>query len=126
MTTIKKSLPLLLFLLLLTACGKPVPADKSAYIGEWQAPETYLLITPQGRVVYKHRKDGTTTITVKGPLQGFEGDNFTVGYAFFTTTFRVDSPPFLNDDGTWRMVVDGVELVRTRKLRPGGKSGIMV
>ena len=126
MTNQKSPLLLLLLLLLtLTACGKPVPAYKSAYVGEWQAPEMYLLITPAGRVVYKHDKAGGT-ITVKGPLQYFKGDDFMVGYGFFTTTFTVTTPPYLGDDGTWRMVVDGVELVRTRQLRPAGKGGIMV
>jgi hypothetical protein len=123
--TIKNSLPLLLLLLTITACGKAVPASKSAYVGEWQAPEMYLLITPEGRVVSKHLKDGGT-ISVKGPLQDFKGNDFQVGYGFITTTFTVTTPPYLSDDGTWQMVVDGVELVRTRQLQPPGRGGIMV
>lgn len=122
--TIHKSL-LLLLLLTLTACGKPVPVYKSAYIGEWQAPEMYLLITPEGRVVYKHYQD-SGTVSVKGPLQAFKGDDFTVGYGFFTTTFSVAIPPYLNEDATWRMVVNGVELIRTKRFWPSGKRGVMV
>lgn len=122
--TTHKSL-LLLLLLAITACGKPVPVYKSSYIGEWQAPEMYLLITPEGEVVYKHYKNGTT-VSVKGPLQAFKGDDFTVGYGFFTTTISVAIPPYLNEDATWRMVVNGVELIRTRRLWPSGKRGIMV
>ena len=122
---IKKSLLVLFLLLALTACGKPVPLDKSTYIGEWQAPEMYLLITPKGHVVAKHLKDGAT-VSVKGPLQGFKGDNFLVGYGFLSTTFTVTTPPYLNDDETWRMVVDGIELIRTRQLGPSGKGWIMV
>lgn len=115
----------LVVLLTLTACGKPVPVYKSAYVGEWQAPMMYLLITPEGRVVYKHYKNGGT-VTVKGSLRGFKGDNFTVGSALSTTTFLVSTPPYLSEDATWRMVVDGVELVRTRKILPTRKGGIMV
>ena len=123
---IQKSLLLLLLIVLtLVACGKPVPVYKSAYVGEWQAPQMYLMITPEGRVVYKHYKDGGT-ITVKGSLRGFKGDNFSVGYGFSTTTFMVTTPPYLNEDDTWRMVVNGVELVRTRKIWPSRKGGIMV
>ncbi|NTV14193.1 MAG: hypothetical protein HGA96_09745 [Desulfobulbaceae bacterium] len=122
---IKKLLILLFLLPILTACGKPVPVYKSAYIGEWQAPEMYLLITPEGRVVYKDYKAGET-VTIKGPLRGFKGDDFTIGYGFSTTTFTVDTPPYLSEDATWRMVVGGVELVRTRKIWPSRKGGIMV
>jgi len=117
--------PLLLLLLLaLTACGEPVPVYKSAYIGEWQAPEMYLLITPAGQVTCKQYKN-SGTVSVKGPLRTFQGDDFTVGYGFFTTTFTVAIPPYLNEDATWRMVVNGVELIRTKRLWPVGK-GIMV
>lgn len=123
---IKKSLFLLLIVMLaLTACGKPVPVYKAIYVGEWQAPQMYLMITPEGRVVYKHYKDGGT-VSVKGPLRGFKGDDFTVGYGFSATTFTVTTPPYLNEDATWHMVVDGVELVRTRRIWPSRKGGIMI
>lgn len=125
--TFKKSLPLLILLLALAACGKPVPVSKAAYVGEWQAPEMYLLITPEGRVDYKRHKDKDGgMVTVKGPLQGFQGKDFLVGYGFFTTTFTVNIPPYLSEDGIWRMVVNGVELVRTREFLPSRKVGIMV
>lgn len=122
---INKLFLLFITLLTLTACGKPVPVYKSAYVGEWQAPQMYLLITPEGRVVYKHYQDGGT-VTVKGSLRGFKGDDFTVGSGFSTTTFLVTTPPYLSEDATWRMVVDGVELVRTRKIWPTRNGGIMV
>lgn len=114
----------LLLLLALTACGEPVPVYKSAYVGEWQAPEMYLLITPEGQVTSMHYRN-SGTVSVKGPLQAFRGDDFTVGYGFFTTNFTVAIPPYLNEDATWRMVVNGVELIRTKRLWPSGK-GIMV
>lgn len=123
--TVKQTLVLILVLLSLAGCGKPVPIYKASYIGEWQAPTMYLRINPDGGVVCR-RVTETGTVSVKGPLQGFRGDDFIVGYGFFTTTFKVDIPPYLNEDATWRMVVDGVELLRTRRLGPAGKGGIMV
>lgn len=120
-----KPLLLLAILLALTACGKPVPVYKSVYAGEWQAPQMYLLITPEGQVVYKHYKDGGTA-SLKGTLRGFKGDDFLVGHGLFTTTFTVTTPPYLSEDATWRMVVNGVELVRTRRIWPSRKGGIMV
>jgi len=125
MTNLRFTLLLTLLLLALTGCGQPVPLHKSAYIGEWQSPEMYLLINPDGRVHYRKFRDGDK-VSVKGRLQGFRGDDFQVGYGFFTTTFTVTTPPYLNDDDTWRMVVEGIELVRTRRLLRPGQGGIMV
>ena len=41
-----------LLALILCGCGKPVPAEKADYVGEWRAPEMYLLITSDGSVKY--------------------------------------------------------------------------
>jgi len=43
----------LLLAFLLSGCGKPVPQEKSAYVGEWQEKTMYLLITQDGSVSYK-------------------------------------------------------------------------
>ena len=32
----------------LYGCGKPVPPEKAAYVGEWQEKTMYLLITQDG------------------------------------------------------------------------------
>ena len=95
-------------------CGKPVPPDKAAYVGEWQHPTMYLLLTQDGSVRYKRIQGGATT-AVEGPLKGFRGSNFEVGIGPMSTTFVVTKPPY-DDGGTWKMVVDGVELVRTSRL----------
>lgn len=105
------SLPLLLVLLTLSGCGKPVPADKSAYVGEWQEKTMYLLITQDGSVRYKRLKSGAST-SVEGPLKGFIGHDFEVGVGPMATTFVVSRPPY-QDGETWKMVVDDVELRRT-------------
>ncbi len=96
--------------LFLMACGNPVPPEKIRYAGEWVGPGMYLLILKKGRVEYARRK-GAETTKVSGPLKGFEGDNFSVGIGFISTTFKVSKPPY-NDNGVWKIVVDGVELTR--------------
>ncbi len=98
--------------LMLSACGKPVPPEKSAYVGEWRAQAMVLLITQDGSVAYKRMKGGTTT-SVNGPLRQFEGDNFVVGVPLISTTFEVSKPPY-QQAGKWKMVVDGVELTRVQ------------
>ena len=100
--------------LTLSACAKPVPQDKSAYVGEWRGQVMALLITQDGSVVYKRIKSGATT-SINGPLRRFEGDNFVVGIPFIETTFEVSKPPY-EEAGKWKMVVDGVMLV---KIQPG-------
>jgi hypothetical protein len=99
-------------MLALSACGKAVPPDKSAYIGEWRAQAMALLVTQDGSVAYKRIKGGVTT-SVNAPLRRFEGDNFVVGLPLVSTTFEVSKPPY-EEAGRWKMVVDGVELTRVR------------
>ena len=101
----------LLLALLLPGCGKPVPQERSAYVGEWQEKTMYLLITQDGSVSYKRIKGGVTT-SVNGPLKDFDGDNFSAGIGPMSTTFVVSKPPY-QDKGRWKMVVDGVELTKT-------------
>jgi hypothetical protein len=96
--------------LLLAGCAKPLPPEKVAYAGEWRSTTMSLLITTGGNVNYK-RVDGNTSKSVNGPLQAFEGDNFVVGVGPVKTTFVVSMPPY-QDQGTWKMTVDGVELTR--------------
>ena len=98
-------------MLLLAACANPVPPEKSAYVGDWNAPGMSLLIMQDGSVAYKRIKGGVTT-TINAPLKKFEGDNFVVGIGLWTTTFVVSKPPH-EESGRWKMTVDGVELVRT-------------
>ena len=101
----------LLLAFLLSGCGKPVPQERSAYVGEWQEKTMYLLITQDGSVSYKRIKGGVTT-SVNGPLKDFDGDNFSAGIGPMSTTFVVSKPPY-QDKGRWKMVVDGVELTKT-------------
>ena len=99
------------FATLLIGCGKAVPPEKSAYVGEWQEKAMYLLITQDGSVNYKRLKAGAT-VSVSGPLKGFTGDNFEVGFGPMSTTFLVSKPPY-QEGSNWKMVVDGVLLTKT-------------
>lgn len=57
-----------------------------------------------GSVEYERVK-GSTTTKVSGPLKGFEGNDFEVGFGPFSTTFVVSEPPHREGDG-WRMTVE--------------------
>jgi hypothetical protein len=81
-------------LLLLAACGQPVPQEKAAYVGEWRSKTMALLLTQDGTVAYKRVKGGTTT-SLNGPLRRFEGDNFVVGVPILNTTSTARSSPRL-------------------------------
>lgn len=98
-------------LLLLAACANPVPPEKVAYVGQWNGLGMRLLITQDGSVAYERHKGGVKT-SLNAPLKKFEGDNFVVGIGFWTTTFVVSKPP-REENGRWKMTVDGVELTRT-------------
>jgi hypothetical protein len=94
----------------LTGCSESVPPEKTSYVGEWKDVTMQLLITRDGSVKYERVK-GSTTTRVSGPLKGFEGNDFEVGFGPFSTTFVVSKPPY-REGGGWRMVVDDVELVK--------------
>lgn len=111
LNSIKPIFSLLVIALLFISCAKPVPPEKMDYVGEWRSKEMYLLILQDGSVKYKRLKGGGTT-EVTGPIKEFEGDNFVVGFAFIKTTFVVSTPPY-QENGTWKMVVDGVELIKS-------------
>ncbi|MBV1910259.1 MAG: hypothetical protein KUG78_13230 [Kangiellaceae bacterium] len=105
---IKRIIALLVISLLITACSKPLPADKLNYAGHWQSPEMTLLILADGTASYKRTKKGVN-VSVDGPIKEFIGKDFVVGFAALTTTFEVTEGPH-QVDGEWQMVVDGVRL----------------
>lgn len=96
--------------LALTACAEPVPAAKLAYVGKWEGAGMAFKIDADGTVAYWHKKD-KKTVHLEAPLRRFIGDNFEVGIGPMTTTFVVSQPPH-EAGGQWKMVVDGVELVK--------------
>ena len=100
----------LALLLTLAACAKPIPPEKAAYVGQWTGPAMALAVSQDGRVMYRRNKDGVNT-SIDAPLQEFQGDNFVVGVGPVTTVFVVSKAPH-EDDGVWRMTVDGVDVTR--------------
>ncbi|WP_259400172.1 MULTISPECIES: membrane lipoprotein lipid attachment site-containing protein [unclassified Pseudoalteromonas] len=107
MKRMKKIVITLFIMLALSACSKPIPADKFAYIGYWQGPGMYLEILPDG--TFDYQRGGTS---ISSSVDEFDGDNFLVDMLIMNTTFEVSQPPFFSD-GQWSMVVDGVRLTRT-------------
>ncbi len=107
-----KLLMILMLMVGLAGCGKPVPPEKANYVGQWSGPSMQLLITQSGRVEYERIKGGATT-SVSGPIQEFDGDNFSVGISFISTRFVVSRPPYQEND-TWKMVVDDVVLTKVQ------------
>jgi hypothetical protein len=101
-----------LLILALAACSKPIPPEKAAYVGEWRETNMYLLITQDGNVKYK-RRDGSNTVSINAPIQKFDGNDFDVGIGALKTTFYVSKPPY-QVNGQWKMVVDGVELIKVQ------------
>ena len=105
---IKRTSLIVLWLLLLVGCAKPLPQDKLDYVGEWRSKEMVLLILADGTVSYERLKNGGK-VSINGPLQEFNGNDFAVGFGLLTTTFVVSEPPY-QANGHWYMVVDGVRL----------------
>jgi len=119
----KRILTVLFLISGLMACGQPVPPDKADYVGLWTGPHMALLITRDGSVKYKRLK-GAATTSLEGKIRKFEGNNFSVGVSFLSTTFVVSKPPY-RDGGVWKMVVDDVPLTKAQQpAHPqGGRVG---
>ena len=72
----------------LAACAQPLPADLTAYAGEWSGPGTVLSITLGGDLAFEQKTRGTT-IEILGPIKELDGDDIVVGFAFTTSTIDV-------------------------------------
>jgi len=105
--------------LMLTSCADQfpavqssnnVPADKSAYIGEWQSESITLVINKDGNVTYNQKK-GVVNSSISGPIKNFTGNNFEIGMGPLAKTFIVSAAPH-KEDNAWKMTVDGNELTR--------------
>jgi len=116
------SIVTLLLVAMLTACAKPLPADRKDYAGDWRGNGVSLLITPEGQVVY-HRQEGGSTVSLDAPLKTFDGDDFEVGIGPLVTRFDVGQPP-TEADGEWTMEVDGRMLRREDGEAPKAKGEI--
>ncbi len=84
--------------------------DRQNYIGEWRGANANLLVKPDGTIEYRREEtvgDSTNTDTVSGPINNFDGANFTVGVLGNNTHFQVDAPP-----ANGSMTVNGERLER--------------
>ena len=96
--------------LFLTGCAEPLSEDKLDYVGLWRGGNELIEITEDGSVSYaKVRLNNTETI--EGPIKEFTDEGFVVGYLFLTKKFKVDKPPY-QEDGKWKMVLNGVEMTK--------------
>ena len=105
-----RRLSLLLLLVALAACAKPLPVDKQDYIGHWQGEGVRLVIRADGQASYEKVKESRRT-SISGPAHSFTTKGFKIGIGPLSASFRVASPP-TQTQGVWRMTVDGVELTR--------------
>ena len=91
------------------------PADKKEYIGDWRGESAdgamKLSIGSDGSVNYERKKGSNTKSISGGKITKFDGDDFEVKVLLMSATFKVSKPPY-QDGGTWKMVVDDVELSR--------------
>ena len=99
---------------LLTACSKPLPADKAHFVGEWKNDNSHvnLIITPEGRVEYSNKQLGKST-SISASIQEFKDDHFNVGLWPLSTKFKVSQPPIQDEQGNWHTTVNGYELSKT-------------
>jgi hypothetical protein len=89
-------------------CSTPVPPERSSYVGEWRGEKMALIVEADGKVIFKH-VEGADSKSLMDPLREFAGDDLIVGFWPFLTTIDVTAPP-REENGKWRMTVDGVVL----------------
>ncbi len=96
--------------LFLTGCGEPLSEDKLDYAVLWKGGNVLLEIKNDGSVSYANVRPNNTE-TIDGPIKEFTDEGFVVGYLFLTKKFKVDKPPY-QEDGKWKMVLNGVEMTK--------------
>lgn len=84
---------------------------RAQFNGSWMAPSISLVIEPSGQVHYENNSTGVSK-SIDAPMQSFTAQSFSVGVLGFVTTFEIDTPPYQDPDGTWRMKLDGIEYTR--------------
>ncbi len=102
---------LLLALLVLSACARPVPAAYADFIGHWRGDNVRLVIHADGRADYEFVSDNQR-VSIRGPVHDFSPTGFRVGLGGpASADFVVRQAPH-RADGRWRMTVDGHALTR--------------
>lgn len=104
-----------LITLFLSACAKPLAENQRNYIGTWKNDDSsiQLKISAEGYLKYSHQNMRFNT-AISGPIHTFEGNHIQVGFGPFSSDFIISQAPYLNNDGTWSMRIDGRYLNRTQ------------
>jgi hypothetical protein len=84
------------------------------YKGVWRGGGVTLQIGPGAQVQYSKMKGGSSK-SVNAPIARFTEKSFEVGALGITTTFRIDKPLY-EEDGKWKMRVDGTDLIRVKEF----------
>ena len=95
---------------LLLSCADPIPVppDKVEYVGLWVAPDRYISIFATGRLEYRKKLSLGMHNRVASHFT-FEGNTLDTG---MLASFVIDEPPY-EENGQWKMLMDGVLYLRT-------------
>lgn len=81
------------------------------FVGVWKAVGMDLTITEDGTVEYKRIKKGITKSFSGGRVVKITPENIIVKVLVSKTAFIINEPPH-EENGKWKMTLDGVELER--------------
>ena len=91
--------------------AQPFTADKSNYLGDWQAEGVSLKIGEDRSVDYNNETAGNR---YEGALRRFKGNDLLLRRPSGDITLTVQKPP-TKKDGMWTMTVEGSEVARKDK-----------
>src|SRR2546427_605345 len=63
-----------LLAVVLYGCGRPIPAGKTDYVGEWRGQDMYLLITRDGTVEYERGNKRGAETAITEPIRSVDGE----------------------------------------------------
>lgn len=111
--------------LIIVACTQNSPLLKGHedYLGTWQNEHSELVIRPSGDVTYQHQEhteksianetfSGMRQADIKARVSSFGDHSFTIGQNDLSHQFRIDRAPYRDDQGHWKMSINGEILTR--------------
>jgi hypothetical protein len=110
----KKILCLVIISVIFGCAPDPIPQDQKVYVGIWQGSNIFLEIDADGNASYAKVMEGASE-TVDSPVKKIGDGKIVIGYLFITKTLELTKPPF-EEDGKWKMVIDGVTLTKQTTL----------
>jgi hypothetical protein len=111
----KAAMPASLCLILLSACGNPMPQNMRQYSGTWRNDDSSVVfeISPEGKLKYSVVEINNKK-SIQGHIQSLDNRIIHIGYGPFSSKFTVTTEPHLNSNGIWSMTVDGRYLNRAQ------------